>query len=152
MEFMFYVVPTLIAAVVIAMAVKVVKRSLELGQAWSSGLTAEARCLRTYTTTSRRGGDSGHITTTLHHVYEFTPSGGRAVRFEEENGPATTVEGDFVTVHYTADRPEKATAHAPSPVKMAAGTIGLLCFFGVMLAFCVFFMVTANDLFASDLP
>ncbi|MCX4667023.1 DUF3592 domain-containing protein [Streptomyces sp. NBC_01381] len=151
MEFMFYAVPTLIAAVVIAMAVKVVKRFLELRQAWSSGLTAEARCLRTYTTTSG-GGHNDHVTTTLHHVYEFTPSGGRAVRFEEENGPATTVEGDFVTVHYTADRPEKATAHAPSPVKSAAGTIGLLCFFGVMLAFCVFFMVTANDMFGSDLP
>ncbi|MEU6678350.1 DUF3592 domain-containing protein [Streptomyces sp. NPDC046925] len=151
MEFMFYVVPALIAAVVIAMAVKVVRRSLELRQAWASGLTAEARCLRTYTTTSRNS-DSGHTTTTQHHVYEFTPPAGRPVRFEEENGPAATVEGDFVTVHYAAGRPEKATAHAPSPVKNAVGTVGLLCFLGVALAFCVFFVVTANDLFGSDLP
>lgn len=150
MEFMFYAVPAFIAAVVIAMAVKVIRRALELRQAWSSGLTAEARCLRTYTTTSRHS-DSGH-TTTHHHVYEFTPSTGRPVRFEEQHGPATTVEGDFVTVHYTADRPERATAHAPSPVKNAASTLGLLCFLGVVLAFCVFFMVTANDVFASDLP
>ncbi|TGA86227.1 DUF3592 domain-containing protein [Streptomyces sp. MZ04] len=151
MELMLYVVPALIGAVVIAMAVKVIKRFLELRRAWSSGLTAEARCLRTYTTTSRSS-DSGHTMTTVHHVYEFTPSGGRAVRFEEENGPATTVEGDFVTVHYTADRPEKATAHAPSPVKSAASTLGLLCFFGVMLAFCVFSMVTASDMIGSDIP
>ncbi|MFG2496764.1 DUF3592 domain-containing protein [Streptomyces sp. NPDC048441] len=152
MEFMFVAVPVLIAAAVIAMAVKVIRRSLELRSAWSSGLTAEARCLRTYTTTSSRN-DSSHTTTTLHHVYEFTPSAaGRPVRFEEENGPATTIEGDFVTVHYTAERPERATAHAPSPVKNAASTIGLLCFFGVMLAFCVFFLVTANDMSSSDFP
>ncbi|MEV8014970.1 hypothetical protein AB0O76_01120 [Streptomyces sp. NPDC086554] len=88
------------------------------------------------------GGRSGH------HVIVTVWT----VRFEEENGPATTVEGDFVTVHYTADRPERATAHAPSPVKSAASTIGLLCFFGVMIAFCVFFVVTANGMFESELP
>ncbi|MEU6002341.1 MULTISPECIES: DUF3592 domain-containing protein [unclassified Streptomyces] len=148
---MFVVVPVAIGAVAIVMAVKVVRRSLELRQAWSSGLTAEGRCLRTYTTTSSRS-DSGHTTTTLHHVYEFTPSAGRPLRFEEENGPATTVEGDFVTVHYAADRPEKATAHEPSPFKNAAGTVATLCFLGVVLAFCVFFMVSANDLFGSELP
>lgn len=151
MEFMFYAVPAFIAAVVIAMAVKVIRRSLQMRQAWASGLTAEARCLRTYTTTSRHS-DSRHITTTLHHVYEFTPSAGRPVRFEEVNGPATTIEGDFVTVHYTADRPENATAHAPNPLKNAASMMGLLCFFGVMLALCVFFMVTANDLFGPNTP
>lgn len=145
---MFYVVPALISAAVIAMAVTVIRRYTQVRQAWSSGLTAEARCLRTYTTTSRHG-DSNHIRTTLHHVYEFTPPAGRPVRFEEENGPATTVEGDFVTVYYTADRPERATAHAPSPARGAAATIGVLCFLGVMLAFCIFFMVTANDMFGT---
>lgn len=149
MEFMFFAVPAIIGGVVITMAVKVIRRSLQLRQAWASGLTAEARCLRTYTTTSRHG-DSNRISTTFHHVYEFTPSGGRPVRFEEENGPATTIEGDFGTVHYAADRPEKATAHAPSPVQNVASTVGLLCFLGVVLAFCVFFMVTANGLFGTD--
>ncbi|GAA3097191.1 hypothetical protein GCM10010449_20760 [Streptomyces rectiviolaceus] len=148
---MFYAVPAVIAAVAITMAVKVVRRSLELRRAWSSGLTAEARCLHRYTTTSSHG-DNGRTTTTLHHVYEFTPSAGHPVRFEEANGSTTTIEGDFVTVHYAADRPEKATAHAPSPVKDAASTVGQLCFLGLMLAFCVFFMVTANDLFGSDFP
>ncbi|MEU7582031.1 DUF3592 domain-containing protein [Streptomyces sp. NPDC041068] len=149
MEFMFYVVPGFIAVVVILMAVKVIKRSAEVSSAWSSGLTAEARCLRTYTTTSGHG-DSNHVSTTLHHVYEFTTREGRAVRFEEENGPATTVEGDIVTVHYTDRRPEAATAHAPRPFTMAASTIGLLCFFGLMLIFCVYFMVSANDFFGDD--
>ncbi|MEV7198155.1 DUF3592 domain-containing protein [Streptomyces sp. NPDC093510] len=151
MEFMFYAVPGIIAAGVILMAAKVIQRSTQVSRAWSSGLTAEARCLRTYTTTS--GGD--RISTTLHHVYEFTTREGRPVRFEEENGPATTVEGDIVTVHYAAGRPEAATAHAPRPFAMAAGTVGLLCFFGVMLAFCVFFVMTVNsaptDVF-SDMP
>ncbi|MEU3740255.1 DUF3592 domain-containing protein [Streptomyces sp. NPDC032198] len=148
MEFFFYAVPTLIGAGVIAMAVKVIKRYSQLRQAWASGLTAQARCLRTYTTTSRHGEDH-HITTTLHHVYEFTPHAGRPVRFEEENGPATIVEGDLVTVYYAAGRPEAATAHEPSPGKSAAATIGVLCFFGVMLAFCVFFMATAHEMFSA---
>ncbi|MFF6998151.1 DUF3592 domain-containing protein [Streptomyces sp. NPDC008313] len=151
MEFFFYAVPAFIAAVVVAMAVKVVRRFWELRRAWSSGLTAEARCLRTFTTTSGGHGD-GHATTTLHHVYEFTSPAGPPVRFEEENGPATTVEGDFVTVHYPADRPHRATAHAPSPARSAASMIALLLFFGVVLAFCVFFVLTANDMSGTDLP
>ncbi|MGW7076482.1 hypothetical protein [Streptomyces sp. NPDC054866] len=145
---MFYAVPALMCAAVIAMAVTVIKRYVRLRQAWSSGLTAEARCLRTYTTTSRHS-DSSSISTTLHHVYEFTPPGGRPVRFEEENGPGTTIEGDFVTVHYTAGHPERATAHAPSPTKGVATMIGVLCFLGVVLAFCMAFMVTAHDIFDS---
>ncbi|MEV6751910.1 DUF3592 domain-containing protein [Streptomyces sp. NPDC051214] len=145
-EFFFYAVPTLIGAIVIAMAVAVINRHLRRREAWASGLTAEARCLRTYTTTSRHG-DGHHVSTTLHHVYEFTPPAGRPVRFEEENGPGTIIEGDVVTVYYAADRPEAATVHAPDLAKSTATLIAVLCFFGVMLAFCVFFMVTANDMF-----
>ncbi|MGW5736078.1 MULTISPECIES: DUF3592 domain-containing protein [Streptomyces] len=151
MEFFFYAVPTLMGAGLIAVAVKVIGRYQQVRQAWASGLTAEARCLRTYTTTSRHG-DGDRVTSTLHHVYEFTPPGGRAVRFEEDNGPATTIEGDFVTVYYAADRPEAATAHAPSPGKSTASLVALLCFLGVALAFCVFFMVTAHGMFdAADM-
>lgn len=150
-EFFFYAVPTLMGVALIAMAVKVIGRHQQLRQAWASGLTAEARCLRTYTTTSRHG-DGDRITTTLHHVYEFTPPGGGAVRFEEEDGPGTIVEGDFVTVYYAADRPEAATAQAPSPGKSAASLVAVLCFLGVGVAFCVFFMATAHDVFdAADL-
>lgn len=149
MEFFFLAVPAIIAVGAVAMAVTIVKRSYEVGQAWRSGLTAEARCLRTYTTTSGHGSD-GHVSTTLHHVYEFATREGRTVRFEEEDGPATVVDGDVVTVHYTAERPEAATAHAPRPVAMAAGTVGVLCFLGVVVAFCVFFMTTAHSFFADD--
>lgn len=148
-EFFFYAVPTLMGAGVVAMAVAVINRHLRLREAWASGLTAEARCLRTYTTTSRHG-DRSRISTTLHHVYEFTPPAGRPVRFEERNGPATIIEGDFVTVYYAADRPEAATAQAPDPARSAVALTGVLCFFGLMLAFCVFFMVTANDMFDSS--
>ncbi|WP_406330288.1 DUF3592 domain-containing protein [Streptomyces sp. NBC_00203] len=149
MDFIFYAVPGLIMAVTILMAAKVVRRSLELRSNWNSGLTAEARCLRSYTTTSGGGGDTS-VSTTLHHVYEFATREGRSVRFEEENGPSTIVEGDIVTVHYTAQHPEKATAHAPSPVKAAAGTIGFLVFFGVIIAFCVGFMITFHEVFQAN--
>ncbi|MEW2389665.1 DUF3592 domain-containing protein [Streptomyces venezuelae] len=147
MEFMFYALPGIIAVGVLFMAAQVVRRSTQLSRAWNSGLTAEARCLRTYTTTS---GSDDSVSTTLHHVYEFLTHEGRSVRFEEEDGPATTVEGDIVTVHYTAESPEAATAHAPRPFAMAAGTVAMLCFLGLMLAFCVFFMTTVHSFFEAD--
>ncbi|MEU8978418.1 DUF3592 domain-containing protein [Streptomyces sp. NPDC048309] len=149
MDVFFYAVPALMMAVVLLAAAKVVRRSMDLRRAWNSGLTAEARCLRSYTTTSGGGGDTS-VTTTLHHVYEFTTREGRTVRFEEANGPSTVIEGDIVTVHYAAERPEKATAHAPSRGKAAAGTIGMLVFFGVIVAFCVGFMVTYHQMSAAS--
>ncbi|MFD6497232.1 DUF3592 domain-containing protein [Streptomyces sp. NPDC060188] len=149
MSVFFYAVPVLIITGVLLIAVKVVRRSLELRSAWSSGLTAEGRCLRSYTTTGGGAGDSS-VTTTLHHVYEFTTRDGRAVRFDEDNGRPTVVEGDIVTVHYTAAHPEKATAHAPSPVKAAVGTVAMLAFCGVVVAFCVGFMITFHEVFAGD--
>ncbi|MFF1638255.1 DUF3592 domain-containing protein [Streptomyces sp. NPDC058246] len=149
MDVFFYAVPALMMAVVLLAAAKVVRRSMDLRRAWNSGLTAEARCLRSYTTTSGGGGDTS-VTTTLHHVYEFTTREGRTVRFEEANGPSTVIEGDIVTVHYAAERPEKATAHAPSRGKAAAGTIGMLVFFGVIVAFCVGFMITYHQMSAAS--
>ncbi|MEU6093348.1 DUF3592 domain-containing protein [Streptomyces sp. NPDC047079] len=147
MDFFFYALPGLIMAGALAMAATVVRRSLQLRSNWNSGLTAEARCLRTYTTTGR-GGDTS-VTTTLHHVYEFTTREGSTVRFEESNGPATTLEGDIVPVHYTQAHPERATAHSPAPGKALAGTVGILLFLAVIVAFCVGFMVTYHA-FATD--
>jgi hypothetical protein len=118
-----------------------------MNRAWSSGLTAEARCLRSFTTTSGGGGDTS-VSTTLHHVYEFRARDGRTVRFEEENGPATIIEGDIVTVHYIAERPEKATAHTPSRGKLAAGTVGILIFCTVIVLFCIGFMVSVHGFFS----
>jgi hypothetical protein len=150
MDAFFYVVPSLMIAMVLLAAVRVVRRSLRLRSAWNSGLTAEARCLRTYTTT-RGGGDSA-VRTTLHHVYEFTTREGRPVRMEEAGGPSTVIEGDIVTVHYTAEHPERATAQAPARGRAAAGTVGMLVFFAVFVAFCVGFMVTYHQAFAADDP
>ncbi|MFE0104184.1 DUF3592 domain-containing protein [Streptomyces sp. NPDC059009] len=152
MEFLFYAVPSVIAAVVVFSAVRLLQRQTEIRNAWNSGFTAEARCLRTYTTTQSHSNGNGHhhTSTTLHHVYEFATREGRPVRFEESNGPATTVEGDFVTVYYTAERPEAATAHPPRPAAMTANTIALLCVFGLILVFCFYFMATAHDMFSDD--
>jgi hypothetical protein len=143
----FYAVPGLIMALAIVMAVAVIRRSMEMNRAWSSGLTAEARCLRSFTTTSGGGGDTS-VSTTLHHVYEFRARDGRTVRFEEKNGPATIIEGDIVTVHYIAERPEKATAHTPSRGKLAAGAVGILVFCGVIVLFCIGFMVGVHGFFS----
>ncbi|WP_225858780.1 hypothetical protein [Streptomyces albicerus] len=157
MDFMFYGAPVLIMALVLFVASRVIRRSLELRRAWNSGLTAEARCLRTYTTTSGGSGDSS-VRTTLHHVYEFTARGGRTIRFEEEGGPGTTLEGDIVVVHYSEGETVKATAHTPSRVRNTAATVGILLFLGVVVLFCVGFMVTyaevlsAGDSFMDDGP
>jgi hypothetical protein len=144
-EALFYVVPLLMIALVAFVAFTVVRRAREVSSAWNSGFTAEARCLRTYTTTS--GGGDSSVSTTLHHVYEFATREGRVVRFEETGGPGTTLEGDIVTVHYVADRPERATAKAPAPERLAAGTGCLLACFGVMVVFCLGFMAVVYAMF-----
>lgn len=113
MEAFFYIVPSVMIVGAMFGAFGVVRRSRRVTRAWGGGLTAEARCLRSYATTSGGGGDTS-VHTTLHHVYEFTTREGRTVRFEEANGPGTTIEGDIVPVHYAADRPEEATAKAPA--------------------------------------
>ncbi|TXS40581.1 DUF3592 domain-containing protein [Streptomyces sp. uw30] len=145
MDVIFYVVPGLIMAVALFMAYRVVRRSLQMRSAWNSGLTAQGRCLRMYTTTHGGSGDS-RVHTTLHHVYEFTTHDGRPIRFEEEDGPGTTVEGDVVTVYY-ADGPQVvATAHRPSHGRQAAATVGILVFLGVVVLFCAGFMVTYTEM------
>ena len=149
MDFVFYALPGLMIVMAAFAALRIIRRSLDLRSAWNSGLTAEARCLRTYTTTSGGARDTA-VSTALHHVYEFQTREGRAVRFEERNGPSTVIEGDIVTVHYTAEHPEKATAHAPNPGRVAVSTIVTLVFFGVIIAFCIGFMVTSHQGFTSD--
>ncbi|KUM69316.1 DUF3592 domain-containing protein [Streptomyces curacoi] len=152
MEVFFYLVPTVMIAIVSLAAVTVLRRSRQLSRAWNSGLTAEARCLRAYTTTS--GGGDSPVRTTLHHVYEFMARDGRVVRFDEAGGPGTTVEGDIVTVHYVADRPQQATAKAPARGKLAVGTGCMVVFFGVFILICIVFMLVAHAMFvaAQDFP
>ncbi|MET7573835.1 DUF3592 domain-containing protein [Streptomyces sp. NPDC005492] len=153
MEALFYLAPLLIIGIVSLGATAVIRRSRQVNSAWSSGLTARARCLRTYTTTS--GGGDSMVSTTLHHVYEFTTHQGGTVRFEERNGPGTTLEGDIVTVYYAADHPERATAHAPARGKLAAGAGCALAFFGMIVVFCLGFILVAHEMFrvvGGDLP
>lgn len=145
MDAMFYVVPVLIMAAALFGGYRAVYRSWQLSSAWNSGLTAEGRCLRTYTTTSGGGRDTA-VHTTLHHVYEFTTRDGRAVRFDETGGPATVVVGDTVTVYYTPGREAGATARRPSPVGNAVGTVSVLAFLGVVVLFCIGFMVSYHDM------
>lgn len=150
MDAFFYLIPVVMMSFIGFMAYRVLNRWQRVRSAWNSGLTAEARCLKTFTTVSRSAGDDSRVRTTVHHVYEFTARDGRAVRFEEEDGPMTTVEGDFVTVYYTDGPQVVATAHAPGErVKHAAAGLGILAFLGVAFAFCVVFMVTYHR-FATD--
>ncbi|MGW3284389.1 DUF3592 domain-containing protein [Streptomyces sp. NPDC001002] len=146
MEAFFYIAPSFILAVVLLGATAVIVRVRQVDRTWAGGLTAEARCLRTYMTTS--GGGSSMVHTTLHHVYEFMTREGRVVRFEEGGGPGTILEGDIVTVRYLADRPDRATAKPPARGRLAAGTGCLLAFLGVTAAFCIAFMIGVHEVFA----
>ncbi|MFJ3229538.1 DUF3592 domain-containing protein [Streptomyces sp. NPDC086787] len=156
MEALTYVVPVFIIGIpllmitgVSLMAFRAVGRSRRLRAAWSSGHTAEGRCLRTYTTTSGGGGDTS-VTTTMHHVYEFTARDGYVIRFEEEDGPGTVLQGDHVTVYYHPDRPENATARPPARGRLNANLGCALAFFGVFVAGCVGFIVVALAMFFSQ--
>lgn len=148
MDFMFYGGPTLIIVMTVVMATFVIRRVLRMRRAWNSGLTAEARCLRAYTTTSGGSGDSS-VHTTLHHVYEFVTRDGRTIRFEESHGPGTIIEGDHVTVFYSEGQGQQvnATAHRPSPVRHGLALAGILGFLGVVAVFCVGFMVSYSQVF-----
>jgi hypothetical protein len=148
MDAMFYAVPGLIMAVALFGAYRVLRRWSQVRGAWNSGLTAEARCLRMFTTTHGGSNDSS-VRTTIHHVYEFTARDGRSIRFEEEDGPATVLEGDIVTVYYSEGREVVATALPPRRAKQAASTLALLAFLGVVVVFCVGFMVTFTEMSSS---
>ncbi|MGW5034447.1 hypothetical protein ACWEQW_24670 [Streptomyces nigra] len=149
MDALFYVVPCLILAIVLFFGFHATRHWWQIRAAWNSGLTAEGRCLRTFTTTYGNGRDQ--VRTMLHHVYEFTARDGRVVRFEEESGPATTVEGDIVTVHYAEGARIVATARRPSRAGLAASTVGVLAILGVVAAICVGFMITYHDM-SSEFP
>ncbi|WP_343236180.1 DUF3592 domain-containing protein [Streptomyces arenae] len=147
MEAFFYVIPAVFVVVGVLGVVRTLRRSSEISRAWRHGRTAEARCLRSYTTTS--GGGETSVTTTLHHVYEFTTAEGRAVRIDERDGAPTVVEGDFVTVYYLPERPEKATAQPPAQGRLAAGTGCSLAFFVVFIGFALAFMGAAHFIFSA---
>lgn len=140
MTVFFYAVPALIALGALGIAYGSVRRTVQMRLAWRGGLTAEARCLRAYATASSHG--DGHSSRSLHHVYEYAAADGRPVRFEERGGPATTVEGDVVVVHYRAERPEQATAFPPGYGRSTVGVLATLVFTGFVVAFSVAFAVS----------
>ncbi|MEV5491156.1 DUF3592 domain-containing protein [Streptomyces bobili] len=143
MEALFNVVPVLLIALAVYAAVVLLRRSRQVSAAWSRGDTVQARCVRSYTTTS--GGGDSTVRTTLHHVYEFTARDGHVIRFDEEGGPSTTVEGDLVTVHYLPERPQQATAKAPARGRLAASTGAAMLFLAVFIGFAVFLMIAWNS-------
>ncbi|MEV5959190.1 DUF3592 domain-containing protein [Streptomyces sp. NPDC051987] len=147
MQVFFYIFPGIFVVVGVFGLVRTLRRSSEVSRAWRHGRTAEARCLRAYTTTSGGGGDTS-VTTTLHHVYEFTTAEGRTVRIDERNGRSTVVEGDFVTVYYLPEQPEKATAQPPARGRLAVGTGCAVAFFVVFIAFALAFMAGAHFVFS----
>ncbi|GGW36170.1 hypothetical protein GCM10010503_10040 [Streptomyces lucensis JCM 4490] len=149
MELLFYVVPCLMIAGFGSAAYLLVRRARRISRTWRHGLTAEGRCLRMYTTTSGGGGDTS-VRTAVHHVYEFTTRDGRTQRFEEEDGPATVIEGDFVTVRYLPEQPQRATALPPAQGSLAVGTGFGLAFIGVCVAFCTVFIVVAHEIFTES--
>ncbi|MDX2936947.1 DUF3592 domain-containing protein [Streptomyces ipomoeae] len=149
MDFFFYAIPVVMMTVIAFMGYRVLRRWLQMRSAWNSGLTAEGHCLKAFTTVSKSMGEHSSVRTTIHHVYEFKTRDGRVVRFEEEDGPMTTVEGDFVTVYYTDGPNVVATAHEPGRVRQAAASLGILAFLGVAFVFCVGFMVTYHQ-FSTD--
>ncbi|WP_416982768.1 DUF3592 domain-containing protein [Streptomyces sp. T028] len=149
MDVFFLIIPSVMIAAILFAMYTVISRSRRATRAWGSGLTAEARCLRTYTTTRTSSGEHRRVTTVLHHVYEFTTREGRTVRFEEENGPGTTLEGDIVTVFYPADRPDQATAHPPARGRLFAESGCVLVFLGVALAFCIGFIISVEAAFSA---
>ncbi|MEU9453762.1 DUF3592 domain-containing protein [Streptomyces sp. NPDC048277] len=147
MEALFYILPGMFVVVGVVGVVRTLRRSSEISRAWRHGRTAEARCLRSYTTTS--GGGETSVTTTLHHVYEYRTAEGRVVRFEETNGPGTVLEGDFVTVYYLPEDPSKATAKPPAQGRLAAGTGCVVAFFVVFTLFALGFMGVAHFIFSA---
>ncbi|MET8075783.1 hypothetical protein [Streptomyces sp. NPDC005303] len=139
MDAIFYLIPCLIMAVTLSGAYVMVRRWLRMRRAWTSGLTAEARCLRVYAV-AHGGGDS-RVHTSLRHVYEFRARDGRIVRFEEEGGPGTTLEGDVVIVRY-AEGPRIVATARPGGGGLGCAAFTVVAFAGVAVLFCVGFMVT----------
>ncbi|MEU8716473.1 DUF3592 domain-containing protein [Streptomyces sp. NPDC048663] len=140
LEAFFYVIPGLFVVGGVYGVIRTLKRSRRISRTWRHGRTAEARCLRVYTTTSGGGEDSA-VRTTLHQVLEFTTAEGRTVRIDETDGPSTVVEGDFVTVYYLPESPELATGQPPAQRKLAVGTGCLVLFLLVFVGFAVAFMI-----------
>ncbi|MFF2324626.1 MULTISPECIES: DUF3592 domain-containing protein [unclassified Streptomyces] len=83
-----------------------------LRAAWAEGLTAEARCVSVRTEEVEDA--DGVPFVRVHLTLEFRTADGRTVSFEEHQARPGPAEGDFVTVHYSAQSPEAATTRPPA--------------------------------------
>ncbi|MFG2355944.1 hypothetical protein [Streptomyces sp. NPDC048521] len=115
-------------------AVALVRRTRQRRAAWESGLTAQARVVRAWSTTQLVNNVARRV---QWHEYDFTTQDGRAVRFKESGGPRDRTEGHQVLVHYAPHEPDKATASEPRPGRDMAITVVWL----VVLAACAIFLV-----------
>ncbi|MGW2208153.1 hypothetical protein [Streptomyces sp. NPDC001781] len=143
MDAFLYFVPGLIVTGCVLGTVQVIRRALRTSRTWAHGLTAEGRCLHTYTKTS--GGHDTAVRSTLHHVYEFTTREGQRFRFDEVGGDSTVLAGDHVTVRYLAERPQWATALRPARGRLVLGTGVLVAFMAVVAVGCVLFAVSVHS-------
>ncbi|MGW0764041.1 hypothetical protein [Streptomyces sp. NPDC002676] len=75
--------------------------------AWESGLTAQARAIRAWTTTRTVNNVPQRV---QWHEYDYTTVDGRAVRFKESGGPRHRAEGD---------RPHARVGDAPAVLSFA---------------------------------
>lgn len=122
----FYVIPSIILAVPLALIAVLVRKILRLRHIWRAGSTADGVCVRSrYIRGASSGpGDSG--SGRQYHVYEFVPRGARVpVRFRESDGPSSVRRGDHVTVYYLPQRPHRATAFAPGQAPFVM--YGIVC-------------------------
>ncbi|MFI6344894.1 DUF3592 domain-containing protein [Streptomyces sp. NPDC050560] len=139
MDAMSQLLPILFMCLAVSMLVRrVVKLSRQL-RIWRHGAHAEGRCVRTWVSirSGRNGGSS-----TMHHVYEFRTLAGDVMRFEETEGPATVVEGDFATVTYLPERPERATAKPHREGREYAHAAAEILFLIVFFTFALFFLLS----------
>ncbi|QIS13055.1 hypothetical protein [Nocardia arthritidis] len=152
MDVFLYIVPCLMIAGVVLIAAWVVnsaaRRTAQLRHAWDSGLIAQGRCLRMFTTTS--GGGDFSVSTTRHYVYEFTARDGRVFRFEETGGPATRVEGDVVAVYYAEGAEAAATTWERGHASGATWTVVLAA--AVVVVLCAGFILLVNTHHPTPVP
>ncbi|WP_018544911.1 hypothetical protein [Streptomyces sp. LaPpAH-108] len=110
----------LILVVMAVTAVGLVRRARQRRAAWASGLTAQARVVRAWTTARVVDNVPQRV---QWHEYDFTTGDGRAVRFKESGGPRDRAKDDMVVIHYAAHEPDKATAGTPRPGAELTGTV-----------------------------
>ena len=124
----FGLVGLLFALVGIALGVNLVRRAITQQRALTYGVPAEARCLDTYVTRDSEGSSTRHV------ILGFTTREGQAVRFEPTGAPRLLVAGDFVTVRYLPENPERAAV-------VGSGGAGAMVGLVIGLVVCTIFTV-----------